>query len=722
MKVWLCDLTYTQQSISSDAIPYAIGGIASYLNAKSNFNLELKVIKYPEDLTKKIEEIANGQIEPPEFIGFSNYLWNFNISYKYASLIKRLNFKKYPKIIFGGPNFPIEEIEQFQFLKKQPYIDYYIAKEGEGAWLELITYFDLHRNLDNEEELLENVCNLVFISKSGKLKASAIGRIKDITELPSPYKAGILDEYLDGRLLPTIQTNRGCPFTCTFCTEGQSIWSRITKKKVEVVNAEIDYIYAKMMELEPDKRRYDLLITDSNFGMYPEDIEISKHISKLQKKSGWPKYINVATGKNNKERVLEAAKILNGALSLAGSVQSLDKNILENIKRKNISVEQILKLAESSVEIGANSYSEVILGLPGDSKETHLASVKTLIDSSFNFVVLYQMMLLPGTEMSSIQSVKKYNFKSKYRVIPRAFGYYECAGKLLSTGDIEEIVIETNTLSFQDYIYCREITLIINIFYNDSVFYALKNLISSLNLSVYDWLLKIHSLKEQNDSFLKLINQYINETNNELWDSKEHLLEYLSEPKNVDKYISGELGSNLMYKYKARSVINYLDTLYVVIKQATKEFIQNSFAISISKENTNLINSLIEDLATHNLNRMKNLFNPSTNEININYSNDISYWLEEKKVSTGYFDSINDLILHLNKTNNNSFRVCYFHSQEQKDTIGSYKNIFGDSEAGISRILSRIFLKQSFKNYKLFNSSIKSKKYQQIIDKRLMQT
>ena len=119
---------------------------------------------------------------------------------------------------------------------------------------------------------------------------------------------------------------------------------------------------------------------------------------------------------------------------------------------------------------------------------------------------------------------------------------------------------------------------------------------------------------------------------------------------------------------------------------------------------------------------MKNLFNPSTNEININYANDITYWLEEKKVSTGYFDSINDLILHLNKTNDNSFRVCYFHSQEQKDTIGSYKNIFGDSEAGISRILSRIFLKQSFKNYKLFNSSIKSKKYQQIIDKRLMQT
>ena len=90
MEVWLCDLTYTQQSISSDAIPYAIGGIASYINEKADFKIELKIIKYPDDLTKKIEKLSKGESEPPQFIGFSNYLWNFNISYKFASLIKEI--------------------------------------------------------------------------------------------------------------------------------------------------------------------------------------------------------------------------------------------------------------------------------------------------------------------------------------------------------------------------------------------------------------------------------------------------------------------------------------------------------------------------------------------------------------------------------------------------------------------------------------------------------
>ena len=32
--VWLADLTYTQQTIATDTIPFAIGGIATYLENK----------------------------------------------------------------------------------------------------------------------------------------------------------------------------------------------------------------------------------------------------------------------------------------------------------------------------------------------------------------------------------------------------------------------------------------------------------------------------------------------------------------------------------------------------------------------------------------------------------------------------------------------------------------------------------------------------------------
>ena len=179
--------------------------------------------------------------------------------------------------------------------------------------------------------------------------------------------SGRLNEFLDGRLMPVIQTNRGCPFSCTFCTEGQTYWSKVRRKDESLISNEIKWISKLITSPNNKDSRNDLLIADSNFGMFNEDINTCKIIANEQKENGFPKYINVATGKNRKEKVLEAAKILNGALKLAGSVQSLDEEVQKNIKRSNISSGSIMEMALNANNIGANSYSEVILGLPGDS-------------------------------------------------------------------------------------------------------------------------------------------------------------------------------------------------------------------------------------------------------------------------------------------------------------------------------------------------------------------
>lgn len=155
--------------------------------------------------------------------------------------------------------------------------------------------------------------------------------------------SGKLDAWLDGKWLPVIQTNRGCPFTCTFCTEGQSYWSKVRKKALDLIRLELDYV-AKKMVLNATHRS-DLLITDSNFGMYDQDIQVAQEIAKIQEVYNYPTYINVATGKNKKEKVLEVAKIVKGAMKLAGSVQPLDEKVLINIKRDNIKPESLMDMA-----------------------------------------------------------------------------------------------------------------------------------------------------------------------------------------------------------------------------------------------------------------------------------------------------------------------------------------------------------------------------------------
>ena len=126
----------------------------------------------------------------------------------------------------------------------------------------------------------------------------------DLTAIPSPYLSGKLDSFLDGKLLPIIQTNRGCPFSCTFCTEGQEYWLKVRAKTREVVEGEVSYISKKMNNLESSKRRSDLYIADSNFAMYKEDLDTCRVLAKERKKTGYPKYIIVSTGKNKQERIL----------------------------------------------------------------------------------------------------------------------------------------------------------------------------------------------------------------------------------------------------------------------------------------------------------------------------------------------------------------------------------------------------------------------------------
>ena len=115
MKIWLADLTYTQQSISSDVVPAAIGMIAEYTEQRLPSLEKIKLFKYPEDLSEELSK------SPPDLIGFSNYIWNSSLTDSFMRQIKKI----YPDTltVAGGPNFPTDENEQKFYLKNRPLID-----------------------------------------------------------------------------------------------------------------------------------------------------------------------------------------------------------------------------------------------------------------------------------------------------------------------------------------------------------------------------------------------------------------------------------------------------------------------------------------------------------------------------------------------------------------------------------------------------------------------
>ena len=676
MKIWLADLTYTQQSIASDVVPAAIGMIAEYTEQRLPNLEKIKLFKYPENLSEELSK------SPPDLIGFSNYIWNSSLSDSFMKQIKKIC----PDTITvaGGPNFPTDEREQEFYLKNRRWIDYYIIKEGEHAFSVLV------ENLINKvspEELL-NTPNLITIKNENFSSSKKIERITDLTKIPSPYLSGRLDEFLDGKLLPITQTNRGCPFTCTFCTEGQGYWTKVRRKPRDVVEGEISYIAEKMNSLEKKNRRTDLLIADSNFGMFEEDLDTCKIIAEEQDKNDYPKYINVATGKNKKERVLEAAKIVKGAMKLAGSVQSLDPDVQENIKRKNISSVEIVDMALKSSEIGANTYSEVILGLPGDTKEKHFSTLKTLVESSFTTLSMYQLMILPGTELGSVETKEKFQMKTKFRVVPRCYGSYNVLGEELNVAEIEEICTSHNTLSFNDYLECRKMNLIINIFYNDSVFEEVIDLLRKTRISIWDWLNKLYenSSKKKFKEFNNLLQDFLDDSEGELWSNFSELRDFTEKKENIDKFIQGKLGSNLIFKYKSRSLTKDLESISKIAEVSTEEILNEK----IGKAEDHLV--FVQELINYKRCQIENIFNLEKTKIST-FNFNIPKFLAEKK---GESHIVNFDSYKFKESQNFEFEL----TSEQINQITSYNSLFGLTLTGISRTLSRVYIKKLFRKFK----------------------
>lgn len=671
--VWLVDLTHTQQLITSDVMPAAIGSIATFAECQVELPEPIQLFKYPE----KLAEALNRQL--PDVIGFSNYVWNFRLSYKFAEVIKRLHPSAV--VVFGGPNYPTVPAEQEEFLRRFPLIDFYVVKEGEVGFAELMRRLLTDGGFESVKAGPE-IPSVHWVRPDGTVSLpSPAARLRDLTVIPSPYTTGRLDEFFDGKLIPILQTNRGCPFTCTFCVEGVSYYNKVYRNSSEKITAEIDYIGRKMAQVYATQGgRRDLYISDSNFGMYKEDLETCRALAASMDRHGWPEYINTTTGKNNKERILEAARLVRGALRLSGSVQSLDQEVLKNIKRSNISEQQILELAMKASELNANSYSEIILGLPGDSMRAHFDSVRTIVNAGFNNVFTWQLMLLPGSELCTRETRRQYGMVTKFRVLPRCYGHFTVRGEPIVASEIEEVCVANQTLPFDDYLACRRLHLVIAIFYNDTVFKALVKLLKLLGETPFRWL-EVMALSPVQGRLKEVFDSFERQTRAELWDDFDALAEFSSLRKTVDRYIAGELGNNLLFIHKTMALTRYIEEVTRFAGETLRTVLHEEGWLTVD------VNEFIEDALMYAVCRVQNIFFNRQEPVRATLRYNIPAFEDAHQPST-----LADYAHPFPR----AYRFALDPNQE--DILSRYQAIYGTSLVGISRMLMKLYVSKLFRS------------------------
>ena len=241
------------------------------------------------------------------------------------------------------------------------------------------------------------------------------------------------------------------------------------------------------------------------------------------------KGIIATTGKNHKIRILEVAKILPGSVvyGLSASVQSMDVEVLKNIRRSNIKSDTILDVAKEATKNGTATYAEIILALPGDSLVKHLDSAKQLINAKYDEIMSRQLILFRGSEMDSIESRKNFGFKTKFRVLTKSYGVYNFKeNDNIAVSEIEEVVVGGKNLTYYDYLEARRFNLVVNIFYNHKYFSGFLKILDGANIDRYSWIIKIFEKSKKNKNFKKLLDQFTSAGEEELWNDRDELLKF----------------------------------------------------------------------------------------------------------------------------------------------------------------------------------------------------
>ncbi len=614
LKIYLADLTYDTISITSDVFPLNIALVSSYCKKLFGEHVEIKLFKYIAELENTIKK------SPPDILGLSNYAWNHLLGYN----IFKIALEKNPNLlaIWGGPNFPLDLPSQKKFLEKYPEIDAYIPLEGETGFSNLIGRIIELNSLDNIKlKIREKVIDGVITRNlQNEIQYSIpVIRMKNLDDIPSPYLTGSMDKFFDGKLTPMFQTNRGCPFSCTFCNDGSSLVQRVNMFSVKRVSQEIEYAARKI-----GNETKNILISDLNFGMYPRDLEICSEINSIKMKyNGFPEQIQTTTGKNNKKQIIEAIKQLDGSLRLSMSVQSLDSNVLNNVKRNNISVDSLLELAPTIKNLDLGTDSEVIIGLPGETYESHVNTLRELMRADIDHILVFNCMMLMGSELNSPESREKFGLKTKFRVLVRDFAKLSNGKNIV---EIEEILVSSNSLSFDEYLKLRALDFIVYMTKIGVLFDPLLKYLRQLNLDSFDLPYLILQNCKQDKFIEKIVNDFILESENEFFESPEEITNKYSKDIEFNKLVSGEDGINILHYFTGLVLINYLEEWIHFTFEMAKNMVEKKYP------DQKLLLDDLKELQNFCLGLAGNLFSVTrlTKIPKYTFNQNIKAWMDDK--------------------------------------------------------------------------------------------
>ncbi|HUS33673.1 MAG TPA: phytanoyl-CoA dioxygenase family protein [Kofleriaceae bacterium] len=381
-------------------------------------------------------EVAAAALANADVVGLSLYTWHARYALEVARRAKLL--RKDLVIVAGGPSVPRRDATAF--LDAHPWLDALVLGEGELAFLDII-------------ERAQRGADFTAIAGVVTRTAATISvgpprpRLATFDAIGSPYLDGTFDELRARDEIPAmaavvLETNRGCPFACTFCDWGQATQSRVNELPLERIERELAWIGERKISY--------LYLVDANFGIRPRDVEITKAIGRIANTHDAPRFVFFHLTKNATQKNLRTVEILREhgvRTQVALSMQDFDADVLTAIRRDNIKPEHALALREHCHALGLSTVNELMLGLPAQTAASIRRSlVAALTPSASDSFFVYPTRVLENAEMAD--PAYRARFAIETRQVP---SWPADPADEMHVVEREELIVATSSLPVEDW-------------------------------------------------------------------------------------------------------------------------------------------------------------------------------------------------------------------------------------------------------------------------------
>ncbi len=381
------------------------------LKKNTSYDVDIFEFTIKEPNSTIIDTILNHiNQEKINIIGFSSYLWNIEKILDISFFIKQ-NFPNI-KIMLGGPEVGFDAK---YYLTKYHQIDYIISNDGENSFHELLEFLDNLRPINM-------VSNLRYLDQGTYIENEI--KLPDLSKI----KLATLDVIDLKNRIVYLESGRGCPYKCSYCTASLD-------NKVRFFPLD-DVINIVKILMEKEVKTVKFLDRTFNANM-KYMIDILDFIDKNNKCTTFQ--FEIVVEKFNDEAIKKVASLKSKFLRFEIGIQSTNDIVNESVCRKqNMGLlEKNLKLLQETNKV--DLHVDLIAGLPYETKDMFINSFNRVFSYKAKELQLGFLKFLRGTKMLDYVDEHEYQYDDlpPYEIIKN---------KYMSVSDLQEIHIVEDML------------------------------------------------------------------------------------------------------------------------------------------------------------------------------------------------------------------------------------------------------------------------------------